>query len=99
MENIDPALVALALAVGYLCNILTDVIKGVVGRARVRRWLLPLSGLLIGITLVWLLQVYRGVEMSGQMVAGCILAGIVAFGLAAVSNDQSRAAERVDGHG
>lgn len=101
MENIDPGLVALALSVGYLTNVLTDVVKRVVGRSRVRRWLLPLSGLAIGIGLVWLLQVYRGVTMTGQTAAGCILAGIVAFGLAALSNDQSRAVERreVDGRG
>ena len=94
MENIDPAIVALALAIGFLTNVLTAVVKTVTGRSRHRRWLLPLAGLSIGIGLVWLLQVYRGVEMTGQTVAGCVLAGIVAFGMAALTNDQSKAAER-----
>jgi hypothetical protein len=94
VDNIDPAIVALALAIGYLTNVLTDVVKQVVGRSRHRRWLLPLSGLSIGIGLVWLLQVYRGAEMTGQTVAGCVLAGIVAFGMAALTNDQSKAADR-----
>lgn len=101
MENIDPAIVALALSTGFICSVLTNVVKGVVGRSRHRRWLLPIAGLAIGVGMVWLLQVYRGVPMTGQTVAGCVLAGIVAFGLAATSNDQARRVNerREDGRG
>jgi hypothetical protein len=93
VDNIDPALVALALSVGYLVNVLTDVVKGMLGRNRSRRWLLPLVGLAIGIGLVGLVQVYRAEPMTPSSIAGTVLAGIVAFGLAALSNDQSKQAE------
>lgn len=93
MDNIDPGLVALALSVGYLTNVLTDVVKQMLGRSRKRRWVLPLFGLMIGVVLVGLLQVYREEPMTTKTVAGTILAGIVAFGLAALTNDQSRKAE------
>jgi chromate transport protein ChrA len=98
VENIDPALVALALSTGYLVNVLTDVCKGIAGRSRRRRWLLPLAGIVIGIVLVALLQVYREQDLTPKTVAGTLLAGVVAFGLAALSNDQSRRAEG-DGRG
>ena len=93
MDNIDPALVALALSVGYLTNVLVDVVKQMFGRSRKRRWLLPLVGLAFGIALVGLLQVYRDEPLTPKTAAGTVLAGIVAFGLAALSNDQSKAAE------
>jgi hypothetical protein len=99
VENIDPALVALALSTGYLVNVLTDVCKSMLGRSRKRRWALPIIGLAIGIGMVGLLQVYREQPLTAKTVAGCILAGVIAFGLAALSNDQSRSAEQGGGRG
>lgn len=96
MDNIDPALVALALSVAYLVNVLTDVCKGMLGRSHKRRWLLPPVGIAIGIMLVGLLQVYRAAPLTPQTAAGTVLAGIVAFGLAALSNDQSKVADGGD---
>lgn len=93
MDNIDPGLVALALSTGYLVNVLVDVVKQMMGRSRKRRWALPLMGLLIGIGIVALLQVYREEPPTLKTVAGTVLAGIVAFGLAALTNDQSAKAE------
>lgn len=98
MENIDPALVAMALSVGYLTNIGVDVVKQMLGRSRKRRWLLPLAGIVIGIGFVALIQIYREQPLSPKTAAGAMLAGVIAFGLAAVSNDQSRRAEG-DGKG
>jgi hypothetical protein len=93
VDNIDPGLVALALSTGYLVNVLTDVVKQIMGRSRRRRWALPLAGLTIGIGIVALLQIYREQPLTPKMAAGTVLAGIVAFGLAALSNDQSKSAE------
>ena len=93
MENIDPALLALALSVGYLTNIGVDVVKQMMGRSRKRRWVLPLAGIAIGIVFVALIQVYREEPLTPKTVAGTLLAGIVAFGLAALTNDQSQKAE------
>jgi hypothetical protein len=70
-----------------------------VGRSRKRRWALPIIGLAIGIGMVGLLQVYREQPLTAKTVAGCILAGVIAFGLAALSNDQSRSAEQGGGRG
>ncbi len=97
MDNIDPALVALALSVGYLVNVGVDVVKQVMGRSRKRTWALPLVGLVLGIGLVGLVQVYREEPLTAKTAAGTILAGIVAFGLAALSNDQSKTAETPGG--
>lgn len=99
MDNIDPGLVALALSVGYLTNVLVDIVKQILGRSRKRRWVLPLAGLLIGICLVGLLQVYREEPWTVKTAAGTLLAGIVAFGLAALTNDQSAKAEEASGRG
>lgn len=93
MDGIDPAVVTLAMGAVFFVNVLTDVVKRIIGRNRHRRWLLPLAGLLIGMTFVGLLQVYRQIPLTGSSVALTILAGVAAFALAAVQNDQSKVAE------
>jgi uncharacterized membrane protein len=97
VDTVDPAIVALALGAVFFVNVLTDVVKKIIGRSPTRRWLLPLSGLAIGMTFVGLLQVYRGVEPSWSALALVVLAGVMAFALAAVQNDQSKSAERSSG--
>lgn len=97
MDSVDPVIITLAIGAVFFVNVLTDVVKRIIGRNRHRRWLLPLSGLSIGVAFVGLLQVYRQVPLSLSSVALTILAGVAAFALAAVQNDQSKSAERAGG--
>jgi heme A synthase len=99
MDTVDPAIVALALGAVFFVNVLTDVVKKIIGRHRTRRWLLPLSGMVIGMAFVGLLQVYRQVELTGSAVALTMLAGVMAFALAAAKNDQGKSAEQAGGKG
>lgn len=95
MDGIDPTIYALAAPTAFFVNAAVDVVKRVLRRSPRRDWLLPLWGTGFGIVFVGLMQVYRGAAWTLANGAGVVLAGFLAYLLAALLNDQSARAAGV----
>jgi hypothetical protein len=94
MDGIPPALLALALGAAYIVKGDVDLVRGIVGSRRARRWLLPLSGVAISCVVVALGIVFQGLDdwpAWSRQVAAVALAGNLAYLLAAGQTAQHNA--------
>lgn len=89
---------AVILAVGLLLNGLvfgaTNVARGMIGKHRHRRVILPLVGLGFGCFFVTCLLLFMEVAWSPKMVALVVMGGFIAFMGAAGLNAQSKEARK-----
>lgn len=83
MDSIDPRILALAFAAVWFVQVGVDVVKQTLGPdVNTGRWT-PVFGILIAWIVVGAQQVYQRVEATPDNIAGTLLAGIVAYYLAA----------------
>lgn len=95
MDSIDPTLLAMAVPTGFFVKGAVDIVKRVLRGSSHRDWLLPLWGTMFGWLFVGLTQVYREAPWTLSTGAGVVLAGFLAYLLAAMLNDQgARASSR-----
>jgi hypothetical protein len=83
MEAVDPNVLALAMPAVFLVQIGVDILKDAIGPTEHRRWALPLLGVMLGWIVVGAQQVMAGLARTPELVAGVLLAGLVAYALAA----------------
>lgn len=94
METIDPRILAMATSAAFFVQILVDILKSAISNEQHRQWALPLCGIVLSIAVVEAIQMANGVAYSPQVMAGSVLAGLLAYSLAAGGNALHKAARK-----